>query len=155
MNWKREETEKRKKKKKKKPQQIPLEPGVPPSPTPTPPPPKKCWPNICEGEQTIKKRQLAINWRNGQMVPALFITADKDNESGNKTGTKLRAELSLGNAVPACCRILRARVHARTHTQLPTTAGAKAREGGRGGREETWDATLQSCTTQSGRLMAS
>lgn len=66
------------------------------------------------------------------MVPALFITADKDNESGNKTGTKLRAELSLGNAVPACCRILRARRHARTHTQLPTTAGAKAREGGRG-----------------------
>lgn len=90
------------------------------------------------------------------MVPALFITADKDNESGNKTGTKLRAELSLGNAVPACCRILRARVHARMHAHTAADDGGSESERGReGGREETWDAALQSCTTQSGRLMAS
>lgn len=90
------------------------------------------------------------------MVPALFITADKDNESGNKTGTKLRAELSLGNAVPACCRILRARggTHAHTHSCRRRRERKREREGG-GEREETWDAALQSCTTQSGRLMAS
>lgn len=64
------------------------------------------------------------------MVPALFITADKDNESGNKTGTKLRAELSLGNAVPACCRILRARVHARTHSCRRRRERKREREGG-------------------------
>lgn len=77
------------------------------------------------------------------MVPALFITVDKDNESANKTGRKNweRAELFLGNAAPACCQITPAHSHSLTHThtrarththsQLPATAGERG-EGRRG-----------------------
>lgn len=70
----------------------PLLPQTPP--TNQPPPPKKSVDitSVKSSKQKgRKKRQVVINSRNGQMVPALFITVGKDNESGNKTGAKLRA----------------------------------------------------------------
>ena len=80
------------------------------------------------------------------MVPALFITVDKDNESANKTGRKNweRAELFLGNAAPACCQITPAHSHSLTHTHTRTytytlTApgdGWRERRGEESSREE-------------------
>lgn len=84
-----------------------------------------------------EEKKLEINWRNGQMVPALLITVDKDNESGNKTSRKTeRAELFWGNAAPACCQIKNQHTHtlnAHSHA-APGDGWSWEREGG---KEET------------------
>lgn len=70
------------------------------------------------------------------MVPALFITVDKDNESGNKTGRKLR-ELSffLGKRSPSVlsdCGSTHTLM--RTHTNAYTAPSGSTGERGWKGR---------------------
>ena len=163
LNWKREET--------KQPQQIPLEPRESPPPHHHPKSVDRTSVKSSKQKKKKKNRTVVINGRDGQMVPALFITVDKDNESANKTGRKNweRAELFLGNAAPACCQITPAHSHSLTHTHTHThthihTHSSRRRlerEGRRGAerrrREERriGEGRRQGCcTSQSSRWMA-
>lgn len=92
--------------------------------------------------------------RSGQLVPALFITVDGDNESHNKTSTKPReAQHFARSAAPARCQIVartRSLSLSLTHTPPPSltldlslthTRIARGREAGETAEDEA-DAAL-------------
>lgn len=69
------------------------------------------------------------------MVPALFITVDKDNESGNKTGRKLR-ELSFSwETQPQRAVRLYQHTHTHSNAHIHTHCSQQRHEREREGRK--------------------
>lgn len=82
------------------------------------------------------------------MVPALFITVDKDNESGDKTGRKLREQSFSWETQPRRAVGLWEHTHTNMHTHVHCSQRRREREGGKeetgDGRDAALKAALQS-----------